>query len=406
MSRWLPVVVGLVLVVGGVSRAEAQTSYPTVYGSTGRPYGPTQAEYQYQRQYGRPWHGYGGQVSPGSFGGTYVVPGSLGYSSFYGYQHVAPWGPPVFVNSPFAFGYAAPFAYSAPDPFIIGLENVTFPGAFTATPAPLAATLPANPVVTLEGRAEGDGFDLVEKVVAKADPSQRPVAPTSTAAKLKSLEKQAFGDEKVRKQQWAHAYLDYRAAVDAAPDRAEAHFRLGFLFTAMQHYASAVREFKRGVFLDPTLPQTGDKLTSVFGPNSQIVRTSILNKVSDWLREDIRDPDRLFLLGLLLHYEDDTRGREVLEAAQRMAANEEKFADHIAAFLSFPVEPPAIGAPPPVALPKLLPQPDAPNGAVNPRANGDNLPPAPLPAAPLPDAEPNGAAVPAEGLPPLKTTLP
>ena len=29
-------------------------SYPRVYGPTGRLYGPTQAEYQYQRQYGRP----------------------------------------------------------------------------------------------------------------------------------------------------------------------------------------------------------------------------------------------------------------------------------------------------------------------------------------------------------------
>ena len=34
--------------------------YPRVYGPAGRPYGPTQAHYQYQKRYGRPWHGYGG----------------------------------------------------------------------------------------------------------------------------------------------------------------------------------------------------------------------------------------------------------------------------------------------------------------------------------------------------------
>src|SRR5688572_6212800 len=35
----------------------AQDAYPRVYGPTGRPYGPTQAHYQYERQYGRPWYG-------------------------------------------------------------------------------------------------------------------------------------------------------------------------------------------------------------------------------------------------------------------------------------------------------------------------------------------------------------
>ena len=74
----------------------------------------------------------------------------------------------------------------------------------------------------------------------------------------------------------------------------------------------------------------------LFGPDSQIVRTSIIHKIADWLREDIRDPDRLFLFGLLLHFEDDTRGREVLEAAQRTADNSGRFADHIVAFLDLP----------------------------------------------------------------------
>lgn len=383
MSHWLPVVVGLALVMGVTSPGEAQSRHHSFHGSTGRS-----------------WHG--GPVSAGAFGGTYVTPGSLGYSSYYGYQHVAPWGPPVFVNSPFAFGYVAPFAYSAPGPFITGLENVTFPGYFTPNPVPLTSNLSPNPVVTLDGQSDG-GLDFVQPVTAKMDPSQRPVVPSSTAAKLKSLEKQAFGDEKVRKQQWAQAYLDYRAAVDAAPDRAEAHFRLGALFAEMQHYASAVREFKRAVFIDPTLPQTGDRLAAIFGPNSQVVRTSILNKVADWLREDLRDPDRLFLFGLLLHYEDDARGHEVLEAAQRMADNSDLSADHIVAFLSLPVEQPAAGepkpAPQPVELPKLLPAPAAP--AVN-----DNLPPAPLPAEPLPILESNGTEKPSAGLPPLKTTVP
>jgi hypothetical protein len=383
MSRWLPLVVGVSLVLRGDSIGLAQSTYPTVYGSTGTPYGPTQAEYQYRRQYGRPWHGYGGQVSPGPVGGNYVVPGSFGYPSYYGCHHAVAWGQPVYVNVPFSFGY------SAPGPFIYGIERLTNPSPFISNALPLGGPLQRHPAIPVTGPDLADGLGPIQPLDAQIDPSQRPVARASAAARLKSLEKQAFGDEQLRKQQWAKAYVEYRAAVDAAPDQADAHYHLGFLFVAMQHYASAVREFKRAIFLDPTLPQTGEKMAVLFGPDSQILRTSIVHKVADWLREDIRDPDRLFLFGLLLHYENDARGREVLEAAQRMANSNGRFSDHIVAFLSPSVEPAAADDPKPdpglIDLPNLLP-PRAVPGRVGPApANNDNLPPAPLPQAPGPD---------------------
>lgn len=404
MSRLLSIAVGLLFILRGASLAQAQSTYPTVYGSTGHPYGPTQAEYQYQRQYGRPWHGYGGQVSPGTFGGTYVVPGSLGYSSYQGYHHAAPWASPIYVN------VLSPYGYTAPGPYIYGLEQMTNPGSFRPNVIPQGGNLPRQAAITPVAPDFADGLGPAQPLNAKIDPSQRPVVPSSTAAKLKSLEKQAFGDEQLRKQQWAKAYVEYRAAVDAAPDRAAAHYRLGFVFVAMQHHASAVREFKRGVFLDPTLPRTGDRLAELFGPNSLILRTSIMHKVADWLREDIRDPDRLFLFGLLLHYADDARGREVLEAAQRMATNSGRFADHIEAFLALPVEQPAVDGPKPdpglFDLPKLLSQPAAPGGVGPAPANNDNLPPAPLPQAPVSDESPlalpplsNEATPPVNGAP-------
>ena len=406
MSRSLPLVVGLAFLVQGTSSAEAQLTYPTVYGSTGNPYGPTQAAYQYQRQYGQPWHGYGGQVAQGN----YVVPHSVGYASHYGSHHSGYVGAPIYVTSPFVYG-----GYTAPGPYIYGLERMINPGAFTSNVAPMAGNLPRLTAITPSGPDLADGLGVIQPAGPKMDPSQRPVEPSGAAARLKSLEKQAFGDEQFRKQQWAKAYFEYRAAVDAAPDRADAHYRLGFVFVAMQHTSSAVRELKRAVFLDPTLPQTGDRLSVLFGPNSQIVRSSILHKVADWLREDIRDPDRLFLFGVLLHYEDDARGREVLEAAKRMSENSGRFTDHIVAFLSQPVAPPNPDAPKPdpelIDLPKLLPQPVAPIGAGPAPAKPIDLPPAPrppapLPAVPIPDAELNRPASPPNGLPPLKTTVP
>jgi hypothetical protein len=50
----------LLFVVTPGREATAQGSYPRVHGPTGRLYGPTQAAYQYQRQYGRSWYGSGG----------------------------------------------------------------------------------------------------------------------------------------------------------------------------------------------------------------------------------------------------------------------------------------------------------------------------------------------------------
>ena len=397
MFRVLAIAVSGLCLMGVVSRGEAQSSYPTVYGSTGQPYGPTQAEYQYQRQYGRPWHGYGGQTSSGLsstrglFRGTHSVSGwsgasSYGHSHHYGYA--GPWGPPVFgyggVSYPFAsVVVVAPVSVTTPGPYVSGLDALTHPGSYRPNVAPLNGSWRRNAASTPVQPDFADGLGPIQPVAKKLDPTQVPVAESSTSAKLRSLERQSIGDEKMRKQLWAQAYIDYRAAVDVAPDRAEAHYRLGYVFASLQHYGSAVREFKRGVFLDPTLPQTGAKLVTVFGPNSQIMRTSLMHKVADWLREDIRDPDRLFLLAVLLHFEDDARAREVFEAAQRMASLGERSVDHIVAYLSLPVEQPESAGPKPapgeIDLPPLpKPQPAAVGVGRTPTER-DDLPPAPVP---------------------------
>lgn len=389
LFRVLILVVGGACLTNGDLRVEAQSSYPTVYGDSGRPYGPTQAAYQYERRYGQPWHGYGGQTATGTFRGTHSVSGWPGYSSPYGgCQHAAPWGPTRFgyggVPFPFApVAIVAPVGVTAPGPYIAGLDTLTNPGSFRPNVGPWGGSVRRNTAAIPVQPDFADGLGPLQPITTKADPSQVPVAESSTSARLRSLERQSIGDEKMRKQLWAQAYIDYRAAVDVAPDRAEAHYRLGCVFASLQHYGSAVREFKRGVFLDPTLPQTGAKLVTVFGPHSQIVRTSLMHKVADWLREDIRDPDRLFLLGVLLHFEDDARGREVFEAAQRMANLGERPTDHIAAYLSSPVEQPKSAGPQPapggIDLPPLpKPQPAA-AGVGQAPTDRDDFPPAPVP---------------------------
>ena len=99
----------------------------------------------------------------------------------------------------------------------------------------------------------------------------------------------------------------------------------------IQSFQPAIRELKRAVFIDPTIPTSGNQSKILFGPESALVRSSIISKVMDWVREDYRDSDRLFVLGVLLHFEGDARGREFFEAAKRMKRKGDS--SHIMAFL-------------------------------------------------------------------------
>jgi hypothetical protein len=264
-------------------------------------------------------------------------------------------------------------------PIFVSPGPVWFPVVTPVPQADLTPTVSVFPVVHMPQ------IDFIN------DPVKQPVKPSSPAARLKSLDHQSRGDEKLRKHLWAQAYMNYRSAIDAAGDRGEARFRQGFTYTAMQHFTSAVREFKRGLALDSELPKTGITLAMLFGPGSEIVRTSILHKVADWVREDPRDPDRLFLLGLMLHYEEDARCRDVLKAAQRTAGGID---GHIAPLLAVWNDNPPIAVGGNPGKPPLLPELPALPG-------GDGVPAEPVDGVP---AEPGGGfpAEPIVKLPVLK----
>lgn len=161
------------------------------------------------------------------------------------------------------------------------------------------------------------------------DPAQRPVIPSSAGARLKSLEYQAQGDQNVRQQAWQRAYANYRQAVRVADDQAAAHLRFGIVLTVLRRYDVAEKEFQRAVFIDPQLPASGFNLETLFGPDSKLVRSSILARTSDWVNEDITDPQRLFILGVMLHFNGDDRAKDLFAAAREFTRG----ASHIVAFL-------------------------------------------------------------------------
>eukprot|EP00913_Durusdinium_trenchii_P023339 g21917.t1 len=72
----------------------------------------------------------------------------------------------------------------------------------------------------------------------------------------------------------------------------------------------------------------------VYGHNNAKATAGIVSKITDWTKVDIRDPDRLFLLGVFLHFANRTKSASLLfTAAQKQGGR----ADHLTAFLD-PIE--------------------------------------------------------------------
>lgn len=317
LFKTIAVLAGVTMVSANVGHAQTQilsTNQPTV-------------EYQYQMYYPRVW----GWPGPGwSMGGTLPANTREGVSSFYGRPLPVPLGAGVYMN---------PFAYSAqlPGPMAFGLSaGQQQPQTGPGIPTPLtSSTAPqGNPSANAATPVVPFGQNLSDGAM-KSVTTNKPAVTSSDAAIAKSREIESYGDANLKSQQWMQAYINYRNAVITAGDRADAHARLGLACVILQKYPEAVVEFKRAFAIDPTFAQSSESLASLLGPESQAVRAEILKKVAAWARGDLRDQDRLFLLGLVLHYDRDVRSDEILAAAMRLPGNN----DHIVALMMKPTDP-------------------------------------------------------------------
>jgi hypothetical protein len=164
------------------------------------------------------------------------------------------------------------------------------------------------------------------------------------------LHLQGQGDFWFDKQNFAQAYARYQQASAAAQDVAAPHFRAGIALAAMSRYEMAVSEIKKGLALDPSWPVTGESLTELFGEEKEIAKQALLHDIADWVRGDIRDANRLFLLAVCMHFDGDTeRAATVFQAAARLSGSP----DHIQVFLNPPQAP---AAPPDPDFEKLPPE--------------------------------------------------
>jgi len=298
---------------------QAQPSAPVVVGGGyhghdghqhgGRVYGPVDGSYGYGPAYGYAPY-------PGGYGYGYegISVGGPGYGFNY-YRGPAyggfPINPPVFAYPP--IGYGTTFGY-----------GTAFGPGYVGGIDPLNNSL-------LRYQYENDWNVLSAKAAELAlknegDPTAGATAipvPSSREAMLKSLRYQAQGDEAFRRQDFVKAAGLYRQAFNTAKDNGAAFMRLGYAHVATGQLGSALEHFKRGLAVEPALVLTGPTPNEMYGPDQQLAWNAHLGRVTRWVAEDVRDANRVFLLGILLYYDGDTRASEFLTKAWQLSGGTE-----------------------------------------------------------------------------------
>ncbi len=284
--------------------------------------------------------------------------------SWYGYPDYGYGGYGFVMGGPgLAIGFGSPGVFYGGYPGLT-YGAITYPGAYLPYPVPMSQ-MPGSPLQAppeaLPAQQNPWNNDLPQR---KIDPVLRPVVTSPAASRLRALELQAEGDQNVRIQNWQRAYINYRQAVAVADDLPEAHLRYGIVMAEMNRFDQAANEFRRAVHVDPELPTSQFTLEKLFGPDSKLARGALISRTTAWAEENPSDPNRLFVLAVLLHFDGNSRAQELFSSIVQMTDG----AQHAVVF-----------------LPRA--QEDQPANPIPPRPeeNGQ-LPEAPLPPAPQPDA--------------------
>ena len=209
----------------------------------------------------------------------YHDPYGYGYDYPYVYPYWRPryYGWPVFLPAEMLYGPEAVKRF-------MGVVGVNRQPVNVAAAPPVAKPVDARPVDA-------------RPVDAGADPLAAEAKALATARNHIG-----FGDTHFRKEKYADAYLRYRRAVSEAPDLADGYFRKGYGLIAQGNYDLAARAFKRGLALDPAWPDSGFSSRQLYG-NNAAAKQSHLDALAKAAEQAPDDPDLMFLLGILLHFD-------------------------------------------------------------------------------------------------------
>lgn len=298
-------------------------------------------------------------------GGAYLVPGPVPY---YGYG--------VGIGLNLGNNYLGYPAYGGrytnfggnPNAFMMGPHrNVPNLGGGAVGNLAPGAIGPAvandfNPVLAGAMREEADRWRAPIDL-GDAGPMPQAPRPADERELADALRSERAGDVAFQELDYRKALSHYQRAAAAAPTRGEPRYKAAFARIALGQFAAAGEDLRQAVKLNPSLPVSGPSLRELFGPDHSIARTAALGGVAELARGDVRDADRLFLLGATMHANGDDRAREIFEAAWRLTGGRphlRPYLDPVEVNFGVPANPAdALAAPQPNAVPQRSPVDDS-----------------------------------------------
>lgn len=246
-----------------------------------------------------------------------------GYRMYYGGAYRYPYG----YGYPYDYGYGYPYTYPNAywysryqyAPIHIPAEQLYGPQAlkrFMGVDQPSGGQQPSQPIAIEQG---GDNHRADEGNPMAGGPFNDGDGPAGggRAANL-AWRYIGFGDAQFSAGEFLEANTRYRKAVAAAPELADPHFRQGYALMAAGRWRLAADAIRRGLKLDPDWPRSGFSNAELYAGHPEM-KTEHLEKLAEAAEAEQQDVDRLFLLGVVLHFDGrPDRARPFFERAQQL----------------------------------------------------------------------------------------
>lgn len=258
--------------------------------------------------------GRGGGFSYYSAGSSFYGPGLSVYSG-------PAWGgpviaPPVYV-APYGYGYGyAPYGYG------YGMGAVTSPYVYPEIPSTIERAPAPSGAFSLPMQDQNQVGQTIGRDPLNVRPNVQThpqlLKPSTPEAQLRALRLQDVGDQQLRAGRYQNAAQAYEKAIEAAGDIPDPYFRLAIAFIGKGKLAEAANTFEEAAALDPQLPWRFPKLDDLLGLENRLAKEHLKETVVQWANNNVRETQRLFLLGVVMHLDNDPRAREILESASKL----------------------------------------------------------------------------------------
>ena len=263
--------------------------------------------------------GWGGYSSWGPAGGWNLYRGPVISYPAWGYTSAAP----IFVDPEvMGFGPRPPQLLPLLGPEVgdqlrnLGREELAVPGWRRGGAA--GAAVPGGPG---NGFPEGVAGQAVPAAPPQPDQDNPPLflKRSNAEQQLRAQRSQLQGDRHFQRADYLSAAGKYRQATQAAADLPGPRIRLGMALAGLGEFRGAARAFKMVLQLEPRWPEQGPSLDELFGPDNDIAKNTVMQRALAWTKADIRDPDRLLVMGILLWFNEDLdAARKVFETAVQL----------------------------------------------------------------------------------------